>query len=90
MPVEDFYLDFARANFGDTVADPAGQLLAKMDGVHLPQASDWKNGPGDLVPNAAPWSEVKPRYAFVDELAALRPQVNGAGNLERFDYWLNT
>ena len=28
-------------------------------------------------------------YAFVDEMAALRPQVEGAGNLERFDYWLD-
>ena len=28
-------------------------------------------------------------YAFVDELAALRSQIVGAGNLERFDYWLN-
>jgi hypothetical protein len=26
----------------------------------------------------------------VDELAALRPKVEGPGNLERFDYWLNT
>jgi hypothetical protein len=61
-----------------------------MDGVHMPAASDWKNGPGNLVANPAPWAEVKPRYAFVDELAALRSQVNGPGNLERFDYWLNT
>jgi hypothetical protein len=26
----------------------------------------------------------------VDEFAALRPQVTGPSNLERFDYWLNT
>jgi hypothetical protein len=90
MPIEDFYIDFARANFGGNVAAPAGRLMAKMDGVHMPQASDWKNGPGNLVPNPKPWSEVRPRFAFVEELAALRPQVEGAGNLERFDYWLDT
>ena len=32
----------------------------------------------------------KVRYQFVDDLAALRSRVQGAGNLERFDYWLNT
>ena len=90
MPVEDFYVDFARASFGDSVAVPAGRLFAKMDGVHMPQASDWKNGPGNLVANPKPWSEVRSQYAFVDELAALRPQVKGSGNTERFDYWLKT
>ena len=29
-------------------------------------------------------------YAFIDELADLRPQVQGGGNLERFDYWLDS
>ena len=28
-------------------------------------------------------------YAFVDQLAALRPQLTGLGNLERFNYWLD-
>jgi hypothetical protein len=90
MPIEDFYIDFARANFGDSVAEPAGRILAKIDGIHLPQASDWKTGPGDVITISQPWEQVKARYAFVDELAAVRLQVKGAGNLQRFDYWLNT
>lgn len=90
MPIEDFYVDFARANFGDTVAEPAGKLFARMDGVHMPPASDWQNGPGNLVPNPKPWREEKARFAFVDELAALRDRIAGPGNLARFDYWLNT
>jgi hypothetical protein len=90
MPIDDFYQDFARANFGPAVAGPASRLMAKMDGLRMPAASDWKNGPGNLVPNPKPWSEEKLRYAFVDEFAALRPQVEGAGNLDRFDYWLDT
>ena len=28
-------------------------------------------------------------YAFVDEMEALRPLVEGPGNLERYDYWLD-
>ena len=90
MPSEDFYLDYARANFGESAAVPIGSWFARLDGVNLPQVSDWKDGPGNLVANAAPWDSVKPRFAFVAELAALREQVKGSGNLERFDYWLNT
>ncbi len=90
MPIEAFYVDFARAHFGAAVAEPAGRLFARLDGVQLPQASDWKSGPGDLVARGEPWEQARKQYAFVDELAALRVQVKGAGNLERFDYWLNT
>jgi hypothetical protein len=90
MPIEDFYIDFARANFGAAVAEPAGKVLAKIDGIHLPEITGWQNGPGNLVVNGRPWSEVQKRFAFVDELAALRQQIQGAGNLQRFDYWLNT
>ena len=90
MPVEDFYVDFARASFGASVAVRAGKLLARMDGVHMPPASDWKNGPGNLVANPKPWGEEGPRYGFVGELAALRSLVKGPGNIERFDYWLTT
>jgi hypothetical protein len=90
MPVEDFYLDFARASFGEAVAGPAGRVLARIDGVRLPEVSAWKTGPGNLVANRAPWSEAQKSYAFVGELEQLRPLVKGRGNLERFDYWLNT
>ncbi len=86
MPVEDFYLDFARANFGESAAEPVGRLLARIDGLSLPQASDWKEGPGGIKP-----AKVDPfAYRFVADLEALRGKVQGAGNLERFDYWLNT
>ena len=90
MPVDDFYLDFARANFGASIAQPAGRILARIDGVNLGEATAWLRGPGGIGPNPAPWTEVQKRYAFVDELAALRPKVEGPGNLERYDYWLNT
>lgn len=90
MPVEEFYIDFARAGFGDEVAEAAGRILARIDGTNLPEPATWIKGPGGIKPEKTPWSELKQRYAFVDELAALRDKVQGAGNRERFDYWLNT
>jgi hypothetical protein len=86
MPVEDFYEDFARANFGEPVAEAAGRLLTRIDGLNLPQNTHWETGPGEINPLPA-----KPdAFGFVDDLAQLRPAVEGAGNLARFDYWLGT
>ena len=90
MPVADFYRDFAGASFGNAVAEKAGDIMASVDGVKMPKITDWKSGPGDIVPNGAPWEQAKARFAFVDDFEKLRPQVVGAGNLARFDYWLNT
>jgi hypothetical protein len=44
MPCEDFYIDFARASFGDSVAEAAGRILAKVDGLKLVETSGWIGG----------------------------------------------
>jgi len=88
-PVDDFYRDYARANFGAAVAEEAAAIFTRMD-CHLPQPSDWIGGPGGYKPDPRPWETVNKEYAFVDELEALREKVEGAGNQERFLYWLNT
>jgi len=88
LPTEDFYADWALAQFGPEVAKPAAELFVRLDG-RLPRPSTWVDGPGGINPDPRPWEQVATDYAFVDEMAALRPQVQGAGNLERFDYWLN-
>jgi hypothetical protein len=85
MPVGEFYLDFARAWFGASVAEQAGRLLAAIDGMDLPESSHWEEGPGAI--NTRP--PAAGAFGFVDELEALRPRVSGAGSRERFDYWLN-
>ncbi|MFI5349805.1 MAG: malectin domain-containing carbohydrate-binding protein [Elusimicrobiota bacterium] len=86
MPLGDFYEDFARANFGDSVAAPAGRLFERLDGWNFPQPATWNNGPGFIAP-----VHLDPHaFDFVQEMSALRERVSGAGNLERFDYWLNT
>jgi hypothetical protein len=35
------------------------------------------------------WQEEEPKLRWIDDWANLRPTVKGAGNLARFDYWLN-
>jgi len=88
MPSGDFWRDWAAHLFGEGAADEIGALFARIDGK-LPRPATWVKGPGGIQPDARPWESVAAEYAFVDELAALRPSVSGADNLERFDYWLN-
>lgn len=89
FPADDFYQDWAWISFGPEVADEAARIFAEVDGC-LPRPSDWIGGPGGYAPDKTPWEQAKQAYAFVDAFAALRPKVSGAGQLERFDYWLHT
>ncbi|MCJ7450103.1 MAG: hypothetical protein MUO72_20710 [Bacteroidales bacterium] len=57
--------------------------------VKMPRPADWINGPGAIKSDIIPWEKKQPQYSFVDKLESLRPMVNGKGNLDRFDYWLN-
>lgn len=89
QPTDDFYQDWALHQFGPSVAKSAAAIFARIDG-HLPRPSEWVDGPGGLNAEKRPWAAAQQDYVFVEELAALRPQVRGAGYLERFDYWLST
>jgi len=86
LPCDDFYADWATTNFGQA---EIGKVFAAMDGK-VPQVTDGGCPSGKLAPVGTPWSAVAPRFAFVDELESFRPCVRGGGNLDRFDYWLNT
>jgi hypothetical protein len=86
LPVNDFYADWAQANFG--LAE-AGKVFAAIDGK-VPQVTDGRCPSGSLKPDKRPWSAVAPQFAFVDTFEKLRPRIRGAGHLDRFDYWLNT
>ncbi|MBN1845570.1 MAG: hypothetical protein JW810_07790, partial [Sedimentisphaerales bacterium] len=101
LPVADFYADWAAAQFGPEAAQPIAELFSRLDGVpadmaagqqqsRLPRPATWVNGPGGIQPDNRPWRQVSQEYAFVEELARLRPRIREAGNLERFDYWLET
>jgi hypothetical protein len=87
-PVADFYADWSQAEFGPEAAAPIAAIFTRIDG-HLPRPADWVTGPGSIKPDSRPWEQVQKDYAFVDELAALRPRLKGVGDLERLDYWLN-
>jgi len=87
-PADDFYTDWALHEFGLEMAGEAARIFSEMDG-RLPRPSDWVGGPGGYRPDPRPWKEVRHEYVFVDKLAELRPGVTGAGNLARFDYWLD-
>lgn len=91
VPVEvtasDFYLDWARSEFGEDVAADAARIFSAVD-CRLPRPSDWIGGPGGYQPDSRPWDEVRQEYGFVDGLAALAARVEGAGNRARFEYWL--
>jgi Malectin domain/Glycosyl hydrolase family 67 N-terminus len=101
LPVDDFYADWALTQFGPRVAKPAAELFVSLDGgpsaanggqrrTRLPLPVTWVGGPGGIKPDDRPWEQVGKEYAFVERMAQLRPQVRGRGNLERFDYWLNS
>lgn len=89
LPTVDFYDDWCGSEFGPAAGPGASIIFQRVDG-YLPRPADWVEGPGGIRPDTRPWESVMKEYAFVDEFAALRPQVKGKGSLERYDYWLNT
>lgn len=100
LPVDDYYRDWAAAQFGKG-SEGIAQLFTKLDGgplcntpqeiiSSLPRATSWGgDGPGLLIMNTEPWEHLAPSYAFVDKMASFENQVHGAANKERFSYWLN-
>jgi hypothetical protein len=89
LPTEDLYRDWATAQFGPEVASDAASLLSGVDGK-FPMPSSWIRGPGVIIENKKPWPEVAASYNFIESFGGLRNKVKGAGELERFDFWLNT
>jgi len=95
--IDEFYADWARQSFGPEAAGDIAAIFAGLDKAgesgpgSLPHTTGWEEGgPGAIVANDKSWKTESKKYEFVDKLAALRPRISGAGNLERFDYWLNT
>jgi hypothetical protein len=86
-PTEDFYRDWAEAEFGREIASAAAKIFARIDS-RLPTPAEWTDGPGGLRPDRRPWSEVESDYGFVKELAGLGRRVRGTLARERFGYWL--
>ncbi len=104
MQTDDFYEDWARAQFGKELAIGMAAIFINIDGgplyIRTPgverkanvfRAADWMNtGPGGIKPNRTSWSEVQKNFAYLDMLKALEGKVQGEGNKERFHFWLYT
>jgi hypothetical protein len=103
LAAADFYRDWATAQFGPEVGEEAAGIFTSLDGgplyqrgsgprlANLFRTSDWAGmGPGGVLVNEEPWDKIEPEFSFVEELAALEVRVIGAGNRERFGYWLDT
>jgi len=88
-PSGDFWLDWARAEFGADVAPELAAIFTHLDGA-MPRPVNWINGPGGLAPDDTPWEQVAPRYAFIDRMEQLQGKIRGPRYRERFAYWLNT
>jgi hypothetical protein len=56
--------------------------------TRLPRQGDW-TGPGGVIVDTLPWEQRAADYAFVDRIESWQKLVKGAGQQERFDYWLN-
>ncbi len=78
-----FWADWGRGRFGGDVGAEAGRIIQKLDGSHL--------GINALIRGGASTTDaqISDFFAPLRELEALRPRIKGAGNLDRFDYWLN-
>lgn len=85
---EDFFDDWAVTMFGPVAGLEAAVIFKRLDGsLPRPAANDCPSG---ILADHRKWNDVKDEYAFVEELERIRTKVKGPGNLERFDYWLNT
>lgn len=89
LPCDDFYADWAQANFGPTAGGDIARVFAALDG-RLPISVGGGCPSGSLTADPTPWEKAAAKYACVAELEQLRARVPGPGHLERFDWWLNT
>jgi hypothetical protein len=103
LPVSDFYEDWAQTQFGLEASDRIAEIFNSLDGgpaynkenharrpSSLFRIADWQAGPGGILVHQQPWLNMQQEFRFIENLENIRPEIVGKGNLERFDYWLNT
>jgi hypothetical protein len=103
LTVDDFYLDWAKCQFGPSASERIASIFVSIDGgpmynkeqdpvrsANLYRFADWQGGPGGILANRRYWDDIRKNYEFVDELEKIRMEIKGKGNTERFDWWLNT
>ena len=102
LATDDFYADWVKSEFG-IENHKLIDLFIKLDskGTSIKEgrrgdsplnASDWTDGPGGLMSNKTgeELTERISRYDFLPEMDKISTSITGPGNLERFEYWLNS
>jgi len=102
LPTTDFYTDWVNSEFGFPYKSLI-KLLVWLDGKGVEQkegykgdshlnVTDWIDGPGALMTNKSieDLTERLDRYQFLQQMEAVLPTIPGAGNHERYEYWLNS
>lgn len=84
MPGMDAYwADWGRGLFGGDAGAEAGRTIQEFDGGHLGINALVQGGAGTTD------AQISEFFGPLRQMEGLRPRIKGAGNLERFDYWLN-
>ena len=81
--MDAFWSDWGRGQFGGEAGAEAGRLIQRFDGGHL-AINSLVNG-GATTTDAG----IAAFFAPLQAMEVLRARIQGTGNLERFDYWLN-
>jgi hypothetical protein len=89
IDTSDFYLDWAIHSFGPEAAREIAEIFTLIDG-RFPTPANWITGPGNIKSNTNNLQNEMKKYSFVEKLQLLQPKIKGAGNRDRFSYWLNT
>jgi hypothetical protein len=100
--IDEVYLDWANHEFGSgPVAARIASDLARFDKTeHFPNVTNFIEGADDIYSQGyilgddwgsdhvwGPWEEEAAQFDWIDQWDDLRTQIQGAGNLARFDYW---
>jgi hypothetical protein len=84
MPGMDAYwAHWGRGTFGGDAGAEVGRAIQQFDGGHLAINALIRGGAGTTD------AQISQFFAPLHKMEGLRPRIQGTGNLERFDYWLN-
>ena len=81
--VDAFWAGWGRCMFGGDAGAEVGRTMQKLDGCHLRINALIRGGAGTTD------AQITEFFTPLREMEGLQARIKGAGNLERFDYWLN-